>query len=375
MALQRTKQARQDDANVTRLHDVADLGGARIGADLRGARQRRGLAIDDVAKRLRIGVDFLQAMEEGRFEALPGRTYVVGFLRSYAEFLGLDGKAIVERYRDEAGAAHGPAELNFPEPLAPPSLPTGRIVLVALVLGAVVVAGWSIVHDRATPLFERVAQVPADLLGTAEPSSEPAADAATADAAAAAEPAIVATAEPEPVAETVATEAAPAEPAVVAAVPVEPVAVEPLPVEPSAAEATVPTEPAEPVVATAEPAVATAEPVVPVPTEPAQPAAEGGYVPNVYGGATPGRIVITATADSWVQVSRADGSAVFTRILEPGDIYHVPDDPGLALRTGNAGGLTITVDGAAVPAVGGANEVRRGIALDPDRLKAGTAVP
>lgn len=370
MALQRNRLARQDDdANVTRLHDVADLGGARIVADLRGTRQRLGLSIDDVAKQLRIGAGFLQAMEDGRFEALPGRTYVVGFLRSYAEFLGLDGKSIVERYRDEAGANHGPAELNFPEPLAPPSLPTGRIILIALVLGAVVVAGWSIVHDRATPLFERVAQVPADLLGTVEPATEPATDTASTGAAVAvvAEPAATTTtatvvAAPSAAAETVSAETAPAEPTVVAAVPVEPVAVEPVPAEPVEVELSAS-------------AVATAEPIAPAPAEPALPAVESGYVPNVYGGATPERIVITATADSWVQVSRADGSAVFTRILEPGDVYHVPDDPGLALRTGNAGGLTITVDGAVVPAVGSANEVRRGIALDPDRLKAGTAVP
>lgn len=338
MALRRTKLAHQDDENlrVTRIREVADIGPARIGADLRGARQRRGLSLDDAAQRLRIGATFLQAMEDGRFEDLPGRTYAVGFLRGYANFLGLDGEHYVERYRDEAGAAHAPAELNFPEPMAPPSLPTGRVVLIALGLAAIAFAGWILVQDGTAPLLERVAEVPADLLGPAEPAVEPA---------------------PEPVAE-----AAP-EPAVAAP---EPVVAAPEPVAEAPAEPTV-VAPAEPV-AEAEPAVVESAAVAP-------PAVEPGYVPNVYGGATAGRVVITATRESWVQVSGPDGAALFTRILAPGDVYHVPGDAGLSLRTGNAGGLAIMVDGAAVPAIGAVDEVKRGIALDPDRLKAGTAAP
>ena len=59
-----------------------------------------------------------------------------------------------------------------------------------------------------------------------------------------------------------------------------------------------------------------------------------------------------ATADSWIQVRDADHSMLFTGVLKPGESYRVPDRPGLSLRTGNAGGLDVTVDGKPAPALG-----------------------
>ena len=95
--------------------------------------------------------------------------------------------------------------------------------------------------------------------------------------------------------------------------------------------------------------------------------------PHAYGlanGET--RIVIRAVSDSWIQVRDRDRVPIFTRQLHAGDIYHVPDRPGLSMRTGHGAALEILVDGQAVPPVGGA--VRPNIVLDPNRLRAGTAV-
>src|SRR6202012_3402157 len=61
-----------------------------VGQDLRAARQRRGDALATVSRSLKIRKDHLEALEEDRFEALPGRTYAVGFIRAYADYLGLD---------------------------------------------------------------------------------------------------------------------------------------------------------------------------------------------------------------------------------------------------------------------------------------------
>lgn len=374
MANSRNRIARRDDDDprITRLHEIAQTGPARIGADLRAARQREALNLADVAARLRIGQPYLQAMEEGRFEDLPGRTYAVGFLRTYANFIGLDGERFIERYRDEVGAAVRPSELNFPEPMPPASLPTGRIVAIALALAVIVFGGWSVVQDRVTPYFERVAEVPADLAdigATTEPvvpasAPEPAPAATTEPAAS--EPAIATI--PAQSAEAPADVTPTSEPAVAAPGAVAPTAPE-LPAVATAAEEALDTAPEqdEPAVAAIAPEPTVAQPE-PQPTE-----AEPGYVPAVYGRGNDGRIEIRATRESWVQVGQAEGGALFTRILRPGDVYHVPDRAGLTLRTGNAGGLEITVDGVPVPAVGAPDEVKRGIALDPERLKAGTA--
>src|SRR5215510_7395828 len=69
-----------------------------IGGSLREARLKRNLTAADVQKAIRIRDRYLQALEEERWELLPGDAYVKGFLRTYADYLGLDGSLYVEEY-------------------------------------------------------------------------------------------------------------------------------------------------------------------------------------------------------------------------------------------------------------------------------------
>src|SRR5437764_15463202 len=69
-----------------------------IGGSLRAARLKRELTPTDVQKAIRIRDRYLQALEEERWELLPGDAYVKGFLRTYADYLGLDGNLYVEEY-------------------------------------------------------------------------------------------------------------------------------------------------------------------------------------------------------------------------------------------------------------------------------------
>jgi cytoskeleton protein RodZ len=97
---------------------------------------------------------------------------------------------------------------------------------------------------------------------------------------------------------------------------------------------------------------------------------------QVYGVAEDGsRVVLVARLESWIQVTDPETNALLTRVLRAGDRYYVPDQGGLTLATGNAGGLDIWVDGRKAPALGPVGVVRRGIALDPQRLENGTALP
>src|SRR5204863_3177460 len=88
----------------------------------------------------------------------------------------------------------------------------------------------------------------------------------------------------------------------------------------------------------------------------------------------PGEVVIRATADSWIQIRDARQSVVLTRVLKAGESCRAPARPGLSMRTGNAGGLEITVDGVPAPPIGGRGMVRRDVALDGRALLAGSAV-
>lgn len=67
----------------------------RVGAELRAARERAGLSVIDVAQRLKFAARQIEALEADNIDALPGLTFVRGFVRSYAKMLGLDADHLV----------------------------------------------------------------------------------------------------------------------------------------------------------------------------------------------------------------------------------------------------------------------------------------
>jgi cytoskeleton protein RodZ len=87
-----------------------------IGGSLREARLKRNLTPADVQKAIRIRDRYLQALEEERWELLPGDAYVKGFLRTYADYLGLDGSLYVEEYNSRFARPEDP--LMVPERFA-----------------------------------------------------------------------------------------------------------------------------------------------------------------------------------------------------------------------------------------------------------------
>jgi cytoskeletal protein RodZ len=119
-----------------------------IGGSLREARLKRGLSPADVQKAIRIRDRYLQALEEERWELLPGDAYVKGFLRTYADYLGLDGNLYVEEYNSRF--AHPDEPLLVPERFArTPRLGGGGLVRPLVLVGALVaivaaVAAWQL---------------------------------------------------------------------------------------------------------------------------------------------------------------------------------------------------------------------------------------
>jgi len=69
-----------------------------IGELLRSEREARGISIDQISRETKIGRMLLEALEEGRFEVLPGDPYNKGFIRSYARAIGLDPAPVLRRY-------------------------------------------------------------------------------------------------------------------------------------------------------------------------------------------------------------------------------------------------------------------------------------
>ena len=77
-----------------------------IGATLREARERRHLTYEQVEAEIKIRAKYLRALEEEEFDSLPSGTYVRGFLRAYASYLGLDGRLFVDEYASRFGTRH-----------------------------------------------------------------------------------------------------------------------------------------------------------------------------------------------------------------------------------------------------------------------------
>ncbi|MDJ0946785.1 MAG: DUF4115 domain-containing protein [Kiloniellales bacterium] len=516
-----------------------------VARKLREARTDASQELDDIAHALRIRYDYLLAIEEGRFEDLPGPTYAVGFVRAYADYLKLDTEDIASRFKAEVADFTRRTELVFPSPEPETRIPGSLIFLVSAVLIAGAYGVWYFsstgAEQVATPRVDEVPEVPAvpaaevpapppsvsvaDLpdapSGFVDPSDT---DTATAGSSAS-DPGIAPvgsepgsqiavaelpetdaigpqSAETEPAAAPEATEASPAPtaatedlspPAVPVEVeveaqveavldndataeatlpsggpeaedsPVEPTAAEQVPEAPELAEAPAEAEAIEPreaapvaaptpLVSPVEETAEAAEPpaggaaaafengtpdgaaatedtaavvvargaetaeaqadaapedqstaetqrpaavqqregvtIAPLPPqapgrqpavqpEPVQTAALGESEPEapvVYGSVNgESRIVVRAIYDSYVLIRDADDKLILTKVLRRGESYRVPDQQGLTMLTGNAGGLQIEVDGQATPSVGAVGAIVRNINLDPTRLKSGTA--
>jgi len=112
---------------------------AGIGPQLRAAREAQGLTLAQVAAETRVPQRHLQTIEEGNFAALPARTYAIGFSRSYAKLVGLDGEAVAEAVRAELEAQeprprHRPASFEPGDPARVPSRALGWLSGVAALL-------------------------------------------------------------------------------------------------------------------------------------------------------------------------------------------------------------------------------------------------
>ena len=131
-----------------------------IGVEMRAARIRIGAELSDIAQKLRISQAYLEAIEEGRFDELPGHVYVFGFLKTYARFLELDEEIAVERFKTETTGPRRETRLAFPSAMDRGRLPTGRLLLGGLLVAVLAYAGWFVFTSDERSTADRVAPIP-----------------------------------------------------------------------------------------------------------------------------------------------------------------------------------------------------------------------
>jgi cytoskeleton protein RodZ len=141
--------------------------GRAVGRLLRDQREALALSIEDVAKRLRIRRLYLEAIEQGRFDQLPGAAYIPAFLRAYAAHLGLDAEKVVTAYQ-----ASGPVPIARPValpadfPVLDKRAPIGLAVLTVLLVVAAGYAVWHYLPRQESIVAQKVPPVPDRLLSS-----------------------------------------------------------------------------------------------------------------------------------------------------------------------------------------------------------------
>ena len=328
--------ANEDDGGNRRRIHLREISGdsdsplETVGQDLRAARIRRGDDLAAVSRALKIRKDHLDALEGDRLDELPGKTYAIGFVRSYARHLGLDTNAMVERFKSEISGrgddqAMPSTSLHIDDGRG---LPHGWRIL-AGVIGVVLLWGiWHIffaTRDAAPPVPpppSLAANNVARITDTPKPAAPP--------------PAAPAMDQAQPVSNSATPPAATPAPATQANAPA-----------PKPATATV-----------AVPAVPAAAPS-PAPTS-----------NQVFGQQNQGssRIVLRAKGATRITVKGPNGQLYINRDLAPGEAYIVPNLPGLTLAVANAGAVEADLDGKSLGRVGQEKQVLGKVSLDPQSL-------
>ena len=312
LTLDDSGQMKSRRIHLREISDEGDTSLETVGQDLRAARLRRGDELATVSGVLKIRKDHLEAIEEDRLDALPGRTYAVGFVRSYADYLGLDTSQFVERFKAEIAGRSDPSSLTQVTVIDEDDLrrlPQGwKIIATVGVL--LMLYGIYYLIASASSMFSQ----PSTPLPPGQIAPKP----------------VVARVIPHP--------APPPIPAVIA------------PAAPSAE--LIPAQQQAALPPTTTPAVE-----APLPTG----VAYGQQNRNV-------RVILRVHTASRVLVQGPDGTVFINRTLNPGDTYLVPNKVGVTLTTTNAGAVEVDLDGQSMGYAGHGQGVAEALSLDPQSI-------
>ena len=254
------------DPKAIDLDNYADMS---VGQILRKTREHYGQSLTEVEANLNIRASQLDALEKLKLDKLPGRVYAIGFVRSYSEYLGLDGDKMVRLFKAQSVGKKVKPSLSFPVTYTENNTPNVLLILIALVGVVLFISYMSMFHAPAQTK-EAIPPVPEVLKKSNE--------------------------------------------------------------------------------------------ALLVPPEPKQP------VEVVETKDTPA-MELVVTQDSWVEIKNARRKKILSQVLKPGDRYIVPDEEGLTLTTGNAGGVEVYLKGKKVGTIGRAAQVKCNVKLVPESFE------
>lgn len=281
-----------------------------LGDALRRTREGRGYALSYVASALNIRASQLEAIEKDDHEKLPGRVYLIGFVRSYAEFLDLDADQAVKYLKHQIDGKFAKPDLHFPYQPSISSAPDWRMVLLGLGIATVSLMGWFSFPDVDTALVADRFDPPA-LAPSAQSLSYmlPAQDGL-------------------------------------------------LPLDPIPAGLLSPGRPEDISGASGKK------------TGLAFPDSESAAIPPAQAAPATDQIQLEFIEKSWIQIKDRQGGIVVSRIFAAGEVYTISSSPDLLMTIGNAAGVRMRVGEKTLAPLGGKGDVRRNFVLDAQKILA-----
>ena len=331
------------------------------GAFLKEARINSKISLSEASAYLRINIKYLKLIEDSCYEDLPGPTYAIGFIRSYAEYLGVDAKSLIDQYKEETANLNVLPGLEFPLPANIGWFPSGKIVLICVFFSLFALVGWFILDSDDLPSTTEIPLPPGyKTTNDRAESKQNLYNAAKRNNVKAKED-IISYKPPKP---------------------------ENLRTNDSNKERNLPKTSSNKTL------IVALEDISPKPKElinknikdeksKPNPSDNSELLKNkkesaigrTYGKKEKNsRIVIVAESDSWVQVIDNKKNVIMSRMFRAGDRYNVPNKSDLTLLTGNAGGLKFLIDGKSVPKIGADGTILNNVQLDIELLKQGMAV-
>jgi cytoskeleton protein RodZ len=312
-----------------------------LGSRLREAREKRGLSLSQVEESTRIRRAFLEALEEERFDDLPGDVYARGFIRNYAHFLGLEPEGLIGAYRKATGIAptHIPQVLD--QPLLHHSLRRAWVIalLVLVAIATLALAAWYAYGRFDIPTaFQGVIKSLQGPLATSVPSPLPTTRVPTLT-----QPtATPGMPSPQPTTEVraIPTSTSTSSPTWTPERPTNTPIMTTTPVTSTSSVRATPTERA-----TATPTITSTLVATPTSTL-AQPTPGTGDI----------RVEGQVLAKTYLEVT-ADGQRIYTGLLDKGDTRSWAAQRTIMFLVGNAGGIKLIVNGVEAASLGAEGEV------------------
>lgn len=291
-----------------------------VGDILRRAREERGQSLADVERDLRIRASQIHAIEQGDIERLPGRVYAIGFVRSYAEYLQLDGNKMVSLFKAQSGSRAQNPELHFPIPAKDSKLPSLKLIAASLIATVALIGYYNQGYQAVREELNYVPSVEEVFGEGAQDDVLPSADLVSYEA----------------------------------------------PVEAQDSSDQNSINFAENVVGT-EPA-AGVDKEAPDNQISEQPRTTDEAVSSEVSEASQD-IILNIIESSWVEITNQEGRVIVSRVLDEGDQYFVPHRPDLKMSLGNAGGVRVNIGEIEIGTLGQQGEVIKDIVLDATSLQ------